>query len=81
MTPRAQDLLREALALPAKDRADVAAELLASLEEAAFDDLATVETEWAREIEARAERALPGDSASSRWTDVRDAVARRLAKE
>jgi len=34
MTTRAQELLREALALPIDERAAVAAELLASLEEA-----------------------------------------------
>jgi hypothetical protein len=34
MPSRAQELLREALALPLKERADVAAELLASLDDA-----------------------------------------------
>jgi hypothetical protein len=35
MTSRAQDVLGEALALPLEERADVAAELLASLDDAA----------------------------------------------
>jgi hypothetical protein len=81
MTPSARDLLREALLLPLEDRADVAAELLASLDEEAVDDLATVEAEWAREIEERAKRAMAGDAVSSPWNDVRDAVARRLAND
>lgn len=79
MTPSARDLLREALLLPLEDRADVAAELLASLDEEAVDDLATVEAEWAREIEQRAKRAISEDAVSSSWNDVRDAATRRLA--
>ena len=38
MTTRAQELLREALALPIDERADVAAELLASLDEAGTEN-------------------------------------------
>ena len=47
MTSRTQQLLREALTLPAEERADVAAELLASLDEAE-SDMQDVETAWAR---------------------------------
>ena len=43
MTSKAADLLREALTLPIQERADVAAELLASLDDAATDDAAAVE--------------------------------------
>jgi len=43
MTSRAQELLREALALPPAERADVAAELLASLDDAEADNPAEVE--------------------------------------
>jgi hypothetical protein len=43
MTSRAQELLREALALPLAERADVAAELLASLDDAGAEDPAEVE--------------------------------------
>jgi hypothetical protein len=47
MTSRAQEVLREALALPADERADVAAELVASLDEAPPEDPAEVEAAWA----------------------------------
>jgi len=70
MTSRAQELLREVLTLPADDRANVAAELLASLDEPEAD-LATVETEWAAEIERRARRVLAGQSTGIAWEDVR----------
>jgi putative addiction module component (TIGR02574 family) len=71
MSPRAQELLREALALPVNERADVAAQLLASLDDAAVDDPAEVEAAWAAEIERRARRVLAGESAGVPWQDVR----------
>jgi len=80
MTSRAQELLREALALPTEDRADVAAELLASLDEPATMDPVAIETAWAREIERRARRVMAGESAGEPWEDVRARVARRLAE-
>lgn len=80
MTARSQDLLREALALPLEERADVAAELLASLDEPAPADEAAVQAAWAREIERRARRALSGESKGERWEDVRGRIARNLAK-
>lgn len=81
MTSRAQELLRDALALPADERADVAAELLASLDEPAPMEATAVEAMWAREIERRARRVLAGESAGEPWDDVRKRVVRRLAGE
>jgi putative addiction module component (TIGR02574 family) len=79
MTDRAQELLREALTLPVDERADVAAELLASLDEPATADPAAVEAEWAREIERRARRVMTGESAGEPWEDVRARIVRRFA--
>ena len=53
MTGRTQELLREVLALPAEDRAEVAAALLASLD-AADVTTAEIEAAWAAEMERRA---------------------------
>jgi hypothetical protein len=78
MTHRAQELLREALALPSAERADVAAELLASLDESTPDDPAVVRAAWAQEIEKRARRVLAGDSPGEAWESVRHRVANRL---
>ena len=80
MTSRAQDLLREALTLPLEERADVAAELLASLDEAPPQNPADVEAAWAREIERRARRVMSGESAGEPWEDVRARVVQRLTK-
>ena len=52
MTPRTQELLREALELSAEDRAEIAAALLASLD-AADVTTAEIEAAWAAEIERR----------------------------
>jgi putative addiction module component (TIGR02574 family) len=70
MTQRAQDLLREALALPVDERADVAAQLLASLDD---EDVATdeIEAAWAVEIEKRARRVVSGQSEGIPREDVR----------
>ena len=71
MPSRAQELLRDALALPLDDRADVAAELLASLDDAEAEHPADVEAAWAVEIERRARRVMAGESAGVPWEDVR----------
>ena len=79
MTDRAQALLREALALAPDERADVAAELLASLESAEIDD-GDVEAAWAAEIEKRARRVVAGDSAETPSEDVRRRAEAGLRK-
>jgi len=78
MSDRAQTLLREALTLSLEERADVAAELLASLDEAATENLAAVQAAWASEIERRARRVLTGESVGEPWEDVRERIVQRL---
>jgi putative addiction module component (TIGR02574 family) len=80
MTPRAEDLLHEALALSDGDRADLAAELLASLDDPA-DEPAEVEAAWAAEIARRAGRVLSGESAGEAWSDVRQRIGARLQQQ
>lgn len=80
MTERAQALLREALKLPSEERADVAAELLASLDEPGAEDSAAVQAAWAAEIERRARRVLASESAGEPWEDVRDRISRSLTE-
>jgi len=80
MTSRAHDLLREALALPLEERADVAAELLASLDDAAAERPADVEAAWAAEIERRARLAMADDAGGVPWEDVRRRAEAELGK-
>ena len=71
MSSQAQQILRDALALPVNERADVAAELLASLDDAEAEHPVDVEAAWAAEIERRARRVVSGESAGVPWEDVR----------
>jgi Putative addiction module component len=71
---RARTVLREALSLPDDDRADLAAELLASLDEV-LDDPETVETLWGEEFEERTKRGLSGEVAEEDWETVRQGIA------
>jgi putative addiction module component (TIGR02574 family) len=73
-------LLQAALKLPHTERADVAAELLASLEEEPAGGPEEVEKAWAAEIERRARRVLAGESAGVPWGEVRQRIEERLAK-
>ena len=73
----AEDLWREALALPEVKRADLAADLLASLDRPSADDQETVRALWAEEIERRARVVIAGAVDTEDWSTVR----RRLADE
>jgi putative addiction module component (TIGR02574 family) len=77
---RAETLLLEALKLPPKERADVAAELLASLDDLSVDEAAEVERAWGAEIERRARRVLAGTSPAVPWEQVERSVRDQLAK-
>jgi hypothetical protein len=79
VTNQAQALLQEVLALPEEERADVAAELLASLDAPSPDDPATVRNLWAQELEARARRMLSGEAPGEDWATVRQRLADKLA--
>lgn len=71
MTDEGEALLREALALPDEDRADVAAKLLASLDAPQADDPEVVQALWRHELEQRAKRALSGEAIGEDWASIR----------
>ena len=80
MTNEAEALLREALALPDEDRADVAAELLASLDSPVADDPAVVRDLWSQELQRRARRVLSGEAVGEDWSAVRQRLADELTE-
>lgn len=80
MTSRAQAVLRDALNLPIDERADLAAELLASLDGEGAEDPAAVEEAWAKEIERRARRVMSGESPGIPWEEVRADAEAALRK-
>lgn len=78
MSRDAETLLREAVDLPFDERAQLAAELAASLEPEPADDPETVRVAWAAELSRRAERALSGDDRGEPWHVVRERVRNQL---
>lgn len=78
MTADAEAILREALALPDENRADVAARLLASLDALAADDPATVRTLWGQELKRREKRVLSGEAIGEDWPSRSSTPRRRI---
>lgn len=74
------DVRDDALALPDRARAELATELLISIEHDAEQDLDAVNAQWANEIEDRARRALAGDAASHDWIAVRQRLSDALTE-
>ena len=77
MSKTGQEVLHEALQLDLSDRAELAAELLASLDGEPEED---VEAAWAAGVERRAARARSGQDVGKPWTEVRDRIRNTLSK-
>ncbi|MCP3142490.1 addiction module protein [Pyxidicoccus xibeiensis] len=73
----ADELLTDALRLPSRDRARLAHELLLSLEGRDADD-ADAQSEWATELERRAQEVISGKVKLVSVDDARRAVSERL---
>jgi len=76
MNASAQQLLKDAMALPETERADLAYELLASLP-TPEPCSSRSDREWIAEIERRAQRAIAGDAGIS-WSEARSQIEGRL---
>lgn len=73
-TPSA--LRDEALALPAEQRAELAVELLASLDEDISDaDPDEIDRAWGEEMQRRSAQIASGDAKTLTWDEVLDQVA------
>jgi putative addiction module component (TIGR02574 family) len=77
---QAEALLQEALKLSPEERADVEAELLASLDDVPADEADQVKREGGAEIERRARRVLAGESPGVPWEQVERNVRSRLTE-
>ena len=75
----ARALRTEALELAADDRAELAAELLASLDDPASDSQEETDRLWAAEIERRSNRVLSGESSGEPWDEARRRIESDLA--
>jgi len=77
MSKMGQKVLDEALQLELSERAELAAELLASLD---GEPDADVEAAWSAEIERRAARARSGEDPGRTWAEARDAARDALSR-
>ena len=73
MSKTTNNLLNNALRLTTAERAELAAELLASLDGEPEDD---VEAAWAAEIQRRVERLKSGQAKGRPWSEVRERLNR-----
>jgi putative addiction module component (TIGR02574 family) len=73
VTINAQKLFEQALTLAVTDRAELAAQLLASLDDTVEPD---VEAAWAAEIERRAADARQNPADDEDWRTVMDEIQR-----
>jgi len=77
VTDRAKKLLQDALDLSDDERADLAAELLATLPPSAADEL---HPEWIDEIERRARRGLADPDGGEPWDLVEERLLSRAPR-
>lgn len=75
---RPDDVRRAALALAADERAELAAELLVSVEAPTDANRAVIDSLWEAEIERRARRVIGGDAELQDWDVVRQRLANTL---
>ena len=68
MAPEAADLLTNALALPVRESAKIAHELLLSMDDGANADAADA---WVAELEQRAHEVRSGSVATEEWKSVK----------
>jgi putative addiction module component (TIGR02574 family) len=78
MSHEALELLKQALALPDKDRAELAGNLIESLDDGIDDD---VETAWQEEVVRRAAELKSGKVRPIPWEDVQQKARRLLDGE
>ena len=77
MTDRARKLLEEVLGLSTTERAEMAAELLATLPPGPALDEENPDPEWAAEIERRAREAMADPDGGIPWETARGRVDQR----
>ena len=77
MTRAAEKLLAEALTLDTRERADLAAKLLASLDGEPDDE---VEAAWAAEVERRIQDIEAGRAELLPWEDVERRIEKEILK-
>ncbi len=81
MTAVADKVLQEALALSERERAEIAARLIESLEVTGDSEAADVEAAWAAEIERRCVALDAGTTNTTAWDDVRRQIRAEILRK
>ena len=80
MTNAANRILHDALGLSDKERAEIAARLIESLDSETGADVEEIEEAWATEIERRCAELDAGTSGTTAWDDVRRQIEADLKR-
>ena len=78
MPPNAAQVLADVLALPADQRRELVAEVLATLDDGPAEDPDAVAAAWGDEIHRRIGRRNAGLSNSLPWPEMRDSLLAEL---
>ena len=71
VTTSANRVLKDALGLSERERAEIAAQLISSLDAASSDDADEVRDAWAAEIERRCAALDAGTATTTSWDETR----------
>jgi putative addiction module component (TIGR02574 family) len=74
VTPIAETVLQDALGLSDRERAEIAARLIESLDAPSDADAAEIDDAWSAEIERRCAALDAGTTGTTDWEDVRRQV-------
>src|SRR5262245_21095950 len=81
VTTSASRILKDALGLSEKERAEVAARLIASLDAASSDDADEVREAWAAEIERRCAALDAGTATTMDWDEARRRIEAAIRRK
>jgi putative addiction module component (TIGR02574 family) len=81
VTTTADRILQDALSLSDRDRAEVAARLLESLDQPRDADAAGVEEAWAAEVERRCAALDAGTTGTTDWEDVQREIEAEILRK
>ena len=81
MTAMADKLLQDALALPEKERAEIAARLIESLDIGQEGEAAEVEVAWAAEIERRCAALDADTTGTTSWDELRRQIKAEILRK
>jgi putative addiction module component (TIGR02574 family) len=81
VTTSANRVLKDALGLPERERAEIAARLIASLDAASAENAGEVREAWAAEIERRCAELDAGTARTTDWDEARRRIETAIRRK